>query len=146
MGENFKLIVETNPDHARYVRERLVEFNKPHLSEAYRIPLEDVHIFLKDEQGTIVGGLLGGIKLKCLYIDIFWLDETLRGEGKGSEVLGLAEKYALEKGCTFVKLDTFSFQAPDFYQKQGYKIYGTLENFPEEGITHYYLYKKLEEQ
>ncbi|ALC90775.1 hypothetical protein AM500_13995 [Bacillus sp. FJAT-18017] len=143
MGGNYKLSVEANHEGALFIRESLVQYKKEYISEAYTSPSEDVHIFLRDQNEAIIGGLTGSIKLKCLCVDIFWLDEKLRGMGKGSEILAFAEKYANEKECTLVKLDTFSFQAPDFYTKQGYEIYGELENFPEEGITHYYLFKRL---
>lgn len=52
------------------------------------------------------------------------------------------EQAALEKGCTFIYLDTFSFQAPAFYEKHGYEVFGTLDNFSE-GVKQYFLQKRL---
>jgi ribosomal protein S18 acetylase RimI-like enzyme len=62
--------------------------------------------------------------------------------GYGKKLLEMAEDFAIERKCKLVKLDTFSFQAPEFYKKQGYEVYGTVENFPE-GFNHYYLLKRL---
>ncbi len=53
-----------------------------------------------------------------------------------------AENEALARGCHGAYLDTFSFQAPDFYQKLGYEIYGKLDDFPK-GHCRYFLRKKL---
>lgn len=53
------------------------------------------------------------------------------------------EDFAVEKGCRFIYLDTFSFQAPGFYKKNGYEIFGMLEDHPK-GFNQYFLHKKLE--
>jgi hypothetical protein len=54
-----------------------------------------------------------------------------------------AELYALERGCTDAFLDTFSFQARPFYEKLGYRVFGTLENHPA-GYQHYFMTKQLQ--
>jgi hypothetical protein len=53
-----------------------------------------------------------------------------------------AETYAIEHCCTDAFLDTFSFQARPFYEKLGYRVFGTLENHPA-GLHHYFMTKKL---
>jgi hypothetical protein len=53
-----------------------------------------------------------------------------------------AELYAVERGCTDAFLDTFSFQARPFYEKLGYHVFGTLENYPT-GHQHYFMTKQL---
>jgi hypothetical protein len=54
----------------------------------------------------------------------------------------MIEEEAKKKGCKLVHLDTYSFQAPEFYKKQGYDIFGILDGYPE-GIKRYYLKKDL---
>ncbi len=57
-------------------------------------------------------------------------------------MLTAAEKEATERGCKYSFVDTFSFQAPEFYVKHGYQEVFTLENYPYKGKRHYYV-KKL---
>ena len=62
----------------------------------------------------------------------------------GGELPGTkeVEEEAKAAGCYMAQLDTFDFQAPGFYEKQGYEIFGTLTNAPK-GHTHYYMKKTL---
>ena len=70
------------------------------------------------------------------------MTEALRGRGHGRALLAVAERWALERGCRDAFLDTFSFQAPEFYRKLGWEVFGTLEDHPP-GHTHYFLRKRL---
>ena len=71
-----------------------------------------------------------------------WVKEELRGQGYGHQLLAMAEIEARQRGATEAYLDTFSFQAPEFYKKNGYQIFGVLENFPP-GHQRFYLTKAL---
>ena len=77
-----------------------------------------------------------------MYIDVLWIDEAHRKQGLGTKLLQEIERIAIEKNCTLIHLDTFDFQAKDFYVKQGYEIFGILEECPENHCR-YYLKKKL---
>ncbi len=70
------------------------------------------------------------------------MDESLRQMGVGSSLLKKAEELARESSCTLIYLDTFSFQAPKFYEKLGFEVFGKIENFPET-YTRYFLVKRL---
>lgn len=124
-----------------YVRRRLAEYNSWNVSEV-RSVYEEVSLILKDERGQIYGGITGAVKWNYLKIDFFWIDEKIRKRGYGKKLLTEMEKLAKEKGCDIIEVDTFSFQAPDFYVKNGYEVIGIVENAPR-GHKHYYLYKKL---
>jgi GNAT superfamily N-acetyltransferase len=67
----------------------------------------------------------------------------VRKRGFGKELMKRAETYAIERGCTDAYLDTFSFQARPFYEKLGYRVFGTLENHPV-GHQHFFMTKKLD--
>jgi GNAT superfamily N-acetyltransferase len=101
-----------------------------------------VAFFLKDENGEILGGLLGDIWAAWLHVAMLAVAARARGHGFGKELMKRAELYAVERGCANAFLDTFSFQARGFYEKLGYRVFGTLENHPA-GHQHYFMTKQL---
>ena len=68
--------------------------------------------------------------LGLLLIDLFFLPDRLRGGGLGSRLLRLAEDEAKRRGCCAAVLYTISFQAPGFYERHGYRVFGTIECRP----------------
>jgi GNAT superfamily N-acetyltransferase len=90
----------------------------------------------------IVGGVIGVVYWDWFSIDLMWVREDLRGRGFGHQLLALAEDEARERGARHAHLDTFSFQAPEFYKKHGYRVFGELRDFPA-GHQRYYLAKAL---
>ena len=87
--------------------------------------------FLRDEEGLIVGGVHGNYsKFGWLYISALWVSEKLRGHDYGTQLMLHIERKAIKAGCINAYLDTFSFQAPGFYEKLGYARFGELEDFP----------------
>jgi GNAT superfamily N-acetyltransferase len=103
---------------------------------------EDFQLYARDAQGEVVGGMFGHSGMGWLYIDYLWLRDDQRSKGLGRQLLKLAEEQAKARGCTGVFLYTYSFQAPGFYQKQGYHLMGVLEDCPP-GHQRYYLKKLL---
>jgi GNAT superfamily N-acetyltransferase len=96
-------------------------------------------------QGTeqeIVGGVVAAIYWDWLYIDLMWLEEAHRKCGYGSRLLTMVEAEARQRGAKHAYLDTFSFQALDFYKKHGYQVFGKLRDFPP-GHQRYFLTKEL---
>ena len=77
-----------------------------------------------------------------MYVDILWVQEDHRKKGIGSKLLQAAEEEARRRGCHHVHLDTMSWQAPGFYQKQGYSVVGILPDVPT-GNQKYLLQKAL---
>lgn len=97
----------------------------------------DVGIYYKDN-GTIVAGLIGQTHGNWLTVKYLWVTESLRGQHIGTNLLEQAERIAKERGCHYSFLDSFSFQAPQFYKKQGYREVFTLEEYPVSGKRHYF--------
>jgi ribosomal protein S18 acetylase RimI-like enzyme len=88
-----------------------------------------LHIVLR-QNGKIVGGLIGDTVLNWLFIGRLAVAPELRGKGFGRKLMLEAEKIARSRGCEGVWLDTFSFQAPDFYRSLGYREFGRLDHYP----------------
>jgi GNAT superfamily N-acetyltransferase len=101
-----------------------------------------VAFFVKTDEGEILGGLLGMIWAKRLYVSILAVQKPFRGKGYGTELMRRAEQYAIERGGTAAWLSTFSFQARPFYERLGYALFGTLENYPE-GHSLFFMTKRL---
>ena len=101
-------------------------------------------ILLRDNNKQVVGGLFGWTYYNWLEVKYLWIKDELRGKGYGSKLVLAAEKEAMLRGCDSAFLDTFSFQAPNFYHKLGYSIFGVLENFPSQH-QRYFLKKSLTE-
>jgi len=97
---------------------------------------------LKDNQGEIVGGVIGTTYWEWLSVELMWIREDLRGLGYGSQLLQMAEEKAKARGAQHAFLDTFSFQAPEFYKKYGYRVFGELSDFPH-GQTRFFMTKDL---
>jgi GNAT superfamily N-acetyltransferase len=72
----------------------------------------------------IVGGLNGRTSRGMLFIDVFFLPESMRGNGLGSKLLRTAEEEGLRRGCRTGLLHTNTFQAPAFYKKHGWREFG----------------------
>jgi GNAT superfamily N-acetyltransferase len=99
--------------------------------------------FLQDEKGAIVGGVHGKYgSWGWLYISTLWVSEDVRGGGYGRRLMNYIEQEAIKNGCINAYTDTFSFQAPEFYKKLGYTVFGELEDFPA-GYSRFFLRKNL---
>ena len=94
------------------------------------------------ETQRVVGGLLGRTYLGLLTVERFFLPEELRRGRLGSRILAMAEEEGRRRGCTRAVLSTLHFQAPGFYQKQGWKVAARIECEPP-GHTRFYMTKKL---
>ncbi|KJD47187.1 GNAT family N-acetyltransferase [Paenibacillus terrae] len=127
-------------DETRFVRNKLIEFNAKHIPEDIQTRYEEINLTLKNDAGQVIGGLLSVLCWNWVEVDILWIDQSYRGKGYGSQLLGEIEQIAKDKGCAFIQLNTFTFQAPDFYEKYGYEVIGVIDDAPR-GFKHYY-YKK----
>ncbi|MFA9378773.1 MAG: GNAT family N-acetyltransferase [Lachnotalea sp.] len=113
----------------------LLEFN---LARIENKNPKDLGIYLEDETGIKIAGLIGNTHGNWLKVEYLWVSKVLRGQHIGSKILKKAEEIAKERGCKYVFLDTFSFQAPEFYKKYGYQEVFTLEEYPVSGKRHYF--------
>jgi ribosomal protein S18 acetylase RimI-like enzyme len=102
-------------------------------------------LFVKDGDGVICGGLIGITYWEWLYLDYLWLDDGLRRRGWGRRLVERAEKIAMARGCRAAWLDTFSFQAPGFYRRMGYREFGRVADHPS-GASRHFFAKRLQKR
>ncbi|MBZ0290802.1 MAG: GNAT family N-acetyltransferase [Anaerolineae bacterium] len=101
-----------------------------------------VRIYLRDESGALCGGIIAHIWGGWLYIEFLYVDEPMRKQGFGAQLLAAAEDEARGYGCRNAHVGTYSFQARPFYERYGYQVISELEDYPP-GHSHYHLRKAL---
>ncbi len=98
---------------------------------------------LAREGRRIVGGLKGYTHWEWLYIAMLWIEEPERGKGLGTRLVRLAEREGRRRGCRHAWLDTYDFQAPGFYRKLGYRLFGRLPDYPVRGRIRFFFTRSL---
>ncbi|HTE53248.1 MAG TPA: GNAT family N-acetyltransferase [Kofleriaceae bacterium] len=93
--------------------------------------------------GEVLGGLTGRTSLGLLFVDLFFLPASVRGGGLGGRILRLAEEEAIRRGCCAAVLYTISFQAPGFYERHGYRVFGEVECHPP-GTSRVFMSKRFD--
>ncbi len=94
------------------------------------------------ERDEVVGGLYAHWLYDWLAVELLIVPEAYRRRGFGSELMRRAEAYATDVGCVGVWLNTFGFQAREFYEKLGYEVFGSLNDHPR-GWQRYFMRKLL---
>ncbi|WP_030897632.1 GNAT family N-acetyltransferase [Streptomyces sp. NRRL F-5126] len=146
----FRMETKADRDRHMLLRERLRETNtqrSPTLRALRGTPQEDevpLHIWLSEEAtGLFAGGLTGRTWARWLHVELLWVEGRHRGARLGARLLAEAERVAREeRGCARSRVETWDFQAPGFYVKQGYEVVAEIEDYPP-GITEYTLVKRL---
>lgn len=99
-------------------------------------------VIARDEHGDVVAGAVGRSWGACCELQQLWVAEERRGHGLGASVLRRFEAAARARGCTLLFLETFSFQAPRFYARIGYRTVHRIEGFGG-GVVKHLLQKSL---
>jgi GNAT superfamily N-acetyltransferase len=97
----------------------------------------------RDHNGRLLGGLLAETQFAWMKLSIMAVIPAARGQGIGSRLLAAAETEALVRGCRHAYADTMQYQAPAFYEKFGYKLVGTLEDWDSHGHAKFLFVKEL---
>ena len=141
MMPKIRLTDAPTPQMWKAIADRLGAFNSSRIGrpEAPR-PLV---LLISDSDGDeIVGGLYGSTWFSYLHVNLLFVPESMRGAGIGRKLMMEAEAEATRRGCSAASLDTFSFQARGFYERLGYSVFGTLDDYPH-GHSRFYLTKRL---
>lgn len=129
LKSEYKLF-EATSDQAEILNSKIDKFNAEQLSFVGEAEYEKNYV-IKDQIGDMIAGIRGCFYLReCLYIRVLFVDENKRKQGLGSILLYTMEKQAKSMNIRLIHLDTFDFQAKDFYLKHGYEVFGVLDDCP----------------
>jgi len=96
-------------------------------------------ISARNPKGRLLGGLILESYWRESYVELLWVSAKVRGMGLGSQLLRRAEDLARRRGSRMIHLNTFSFQAPRFYEGLGYRRFGRLTGSPTGHSRHYFV-------
>ena len=136
---NHEIRITDKPDSedVQRVLSGLREYNYSRVESDIR----DLGIFVRDK-GQIIAGLYGTSMWDWLHIKYLWVISDHRKQGLGSKLMSLVEEEAQKRQCLGLHLDTFSFQALDFYLGLGFEVFGEIKDHPE-GCRRYFLSKRI---
>jgi GNAT superfamily N-acetyltransferase len=136
-------IYESTTEESELLDSKLVDFNRENVPFQQSEDWINVSYVLKDNTGQVIAGI--NATLYCwniMYVDILYVDYSQRGKGYGKLLLDKAESKAKSLGGYMSHLDTFDWQAKEFYEHLGYVVFGILENCPHRH-NRYYMKKEF---
>jgi len=139
-----KITLTDTPDDVmtKALTKKLMDFNK--IRSGRPLDYRSLTIFVTHpDTDELLGGLWGSTAYSYLHIELLYLPEDLRNAGLGRRLMAQAEGEAIQRRCRGVWLDTFSFQARGFYERLGYNVFGTFEDYPP-GHSRFFLRKYFE--
>ncbi|QJI29415.1 GNAT family N-acetyltransferase [Pseudomonas sp. ADAK18] len=120
---------KTDAEAEHVIGSGLAAFNEQIAGFNDRRPL---NVLVKDPHTReILGGITGRTTLGMAFLDLFHLPDALRGSGMGTQLLRAFEDEARTRGCRSAVLYTISFQAPGFYEKNGWVRFGEVPCDPQ---------------
>lgn len=136
--------VSPPPELAAALSEGIAAFNRNAIPDLESNEAEvRFHVIARDDRDLLIGGLRGACYWNTLHIELLWLSDAARGSGIGRAIMAKAEAFARQQGCALALVETTSWQARPFYEKNGYELMATLEGRPKGHASHY-LRKTLE--
>ncbi len=135
-------IVKCSEADKGYIVDKLVEYNLSKVEAEQDVLFIDLSKKILDGDRIIAGIIAKMYCWNMVYIDTLWVDSEYRNKDLGSKLLKEIEYDSKNRGATLIHLDTFDFQAKEFYEKNGYIVFGVLEDCPTNHCR-YYLKKKL---
>ena len=123
------------------IQAALLEGLKQYNSKFIMRDIKDYSIGIENK-GILIAGAVGNSSWDWLFVRLLWVDENHRGTGLGTKVMDSIHGVALSRKCIGIYLNTFSFQALGFYEKQGFSVFGVIEDHPI-GHKRYYMAKRI---
>lgn len=109
-------------DMADWVHDRIRAYNAQYITDC-----GELNFCVRGPDAAPLGGIAASRDLDCVTVDFLYVEPSARGDGLGAALLRRVEEEGRRQGARRVLLNTFSFQAPGFYEKQGYRCFGALE-------------------
>ena len=106
-------------------------------------PARELTVRVLDEAGELVAGVSGWTWGVAAGIGMTWVRADARGTGLGSRLLASFEDEARSRGSRHVFVTSFTFQAPAFYERHGYRELFRWEDLPSPGAADVHLRKEL---
>lgn len=119
----------------------LVEYNTSKAGPSQGRPIA---VVLRDNANIVIGGQWGTTGYGWLFTQLLVVPAGMRGQGIGTRIMHAAESEAVSRGCHSAWLDTFEFQAREFYERIGYVCFSELANYPT-GFSRFFMKKELGE-
>lgn len=121
-------------------RDRILALLDSHSEAIGKSFKSELVLFEAHEDGLYLGGLSArfSLDLKWVFVELLAVAEAGRGKGIGGQLMARIEEEALLRGMKGIWLDTFSFQAPEFYKRLGYSEFGRIDGYPENGARHFF--------
>ena len=142
MNYDLEIYVPTKSE-SEYIGKNLLEYNLGVIPLEQQEPFIEINRCIKNSDGDVIGGILATSALwHILHIETLWVNQAFRGNKIASKLIQDVEEYAKSLGCHLSYLETYDFQAKEFYVNNGYKIFGVVEDFPK-GHECYFLSKIL---
>lgn len=127
-----KKLSDYNREHCDWFEDKLNE-------EAYS---EKDCNFMVYDGNKVIGGAIGFIKYKWYFLDLLYVDREYRGNDIGTKLINEIENLAKKENLIGVRMETWDFQAKDFYEKLGYEVYATIKDCPP-GTVDNFLRKRI---
>ncbi|CEK11812.1 GNAT family N-acetyltransferase [Legionella hackeliae] len=116
------------------IKKGIIDYNAPFFGSTPSLPFT---IYIKDFKSNVIAGLTGFYREKHARVDLFWVQNEFRNQGLGRKLILKLEEFIKTKGCRYIQLDTFDFQARPFYEKLGFECIGTISKWVEDRDCHF---------
>ncbi|MGE0714174.1 MAG: GNAT family N-acetyltransferase [Alphaproteobacteria bacterium] len=135
------ILRQPSPELRARLNERLTVFNRRIVgrSEARRLGI----VLADPVSGREIAGLAAESYWGWMFVDQLWVSGRHRRRGLGTRLMDAAEAEARRRRCRGIWLDTWSWQARGFYEKRGFRVFGTIDDFPTPHARHF-LMKRLD--
>lgn len=130
------------PEDQAFIDGQLRAFNDAAIGPGPGAP-SHFAITVRDAGDALQGGLYARLSRGWMFVETLVLAAAARRQGIGRRLLDMAEAEAARRGCGAAWLDSFGFQAPGFYRRQGWREFGVLPEYPP-GHGRHFLTKRLD--
>jgi ribosomal protein S18 acetylase RimI-like enzyme len=129
----YEIIYENNPNSAdiQLLNDGII---LEHKRKKYNEPLDFFSFLIRDNDRKIVAGCAGDNMYGGLFVGQLWVTEPLRGKGYGTQLMLKVNVLAKERKCNFITVNTFNWEAPEFYKKLGFYVEFERKGFNQNSV------------